>query len=310
MPINPSQNPLAGPTVSGNTYTVDRWLKSPTMVSRAMADMVVNSPDFFLDKVFATVTGVDGGAVLYEPVEANSLYSDRNVEEIAPGEEFPVLTSSRGVPKVARVKKFGGQIYITDEAKRRNNTVTWDRENRKLANTLNRQLNAVGIAVLNAAIADSDATTGGARTGTGVSWSDAAALTNDNVAPTLLPHADFIKVRKQAYTERQGVAFDTLIVNPTEDQSLELIYGDRPNGLTGVLNRFGITNYFVTDQQTAGKAKFVASKQVGGFGTEDPISTETWRTPGNERTDLKIRATPVFWADNRWAILELDGLEA
>lgn len=310
MPTNPSQNPLSPPTVSGNTYTVDRWLNSPTMVSRALADMVVATEDFFLPTVFSSLSGVSGGAVLYDPVEANSLYSDRDVEEIEPGQEFPILTSSRGEPKVARVRKFGGQIYVTDEAKRRNNTVVWDREIRKLSNTLLLQLNAVGVAVLDAAIADATALTGGSRTDTGISWADAAALTHDLTSPVLLPHADFAAIKRRAYEERQGIRFDTLIVNPQEDENLELVYGDRPNGVAGVLARFGITNKFVTDQQTAGKAKFVASKMVGGWGNEDPMSTETWRTPGNERTDLKVRATPVFWADNRWAIFELTGLAA
>lgn len=304
---NPSQNPLAPPTVSGNTWTVDRWLKSPTVFSRALADMVVSEPDYFLDKVFTTVSGVTGGAVLFDPIEANSLFSDRNVEEIAPGDRYPILTSKRGEPKVARVRKFGGQIFIPDEARDRNQLWVWTRETIKLANTLKDQLMFVGVSILDAAIADTDAVTGGARTATGTSWADAAALTLNNQAPTLMPSADFAAIRKRGYDERQNIKYDTMIVNSQEDYNLELIYGDRPGGKQALLQRFGISGYFVTDQQTAGKVKWVASGRVGGYGTEQPISSKTWRDEGRDRTDMSSKALPVFWADNRWAIVETDG---
>lgn len=310
LTANPSQNPLSPVTVSGNTFTVDRWLKSPTIFSRSMADMVVGDADYFLDRVFTPVTGVSGGSVMYDPIEANSLFGDREIEEIAPGDEFPILTSQRGEPKVARVKKFGGQIYIPDEARDRNQTWVWEREKIKLGNNLKRQLNVVGVAVLDAAIADSDAVTGGSRTAAGISWGDAAALTQSSVAPTLMPSADFAAIKKRSYDEKQNVRFDTMIVNPQEDYNLELIYGERVGGKQALLSRFGITNYFVTDQQTAGKVKWVAGGQVGGFGVEKPIFTETWRTPGNQRTDLSVTALPVFWADNRWAIYETSGHNA
>lgn len=308
MPRNPSQNPLGPPTVDGTEITVDQWLNSPTRVSRAMADMVVTAEDFFLDRVFSTLSNVQGGSVLYDPVLANSLYSDRAVQEIEPGMEYPILTSSRGEPKVARVKKFGGQIYITDEARKRNNSVVWDRETRKLSNTLVLQLNSIGMAVLDAAIADTDRETGGRRTAAGQAWVSALRVRASDATIAGLPTQDFAAIRRKAYEERQGIVFDTVIVNPQEDETLELLYGDRPNGLAGVLARFGITTKVVSSYQRAGQAKFVASRQVGGYGAEEPISTEIWRTQGRDRTDLKIRALPVVWADNRWAVWELTGL--
>lgn len=306
--LTSSRVPLPGPTVSGNTITVDRWLQSPTMVTRAVQDMLVASEDFFIDKVFSRLGSISGGSVIFDPVEANSLYGDRDPEEIEPGQEFPILTSSRGEPKVARAKKFGGQIWISDEARDDNLSYVWDREQMKLVNSMKLQLNSVGNAVLDAAIADSDAQTGGTRTLTSISWSDARALTPQTTAPSSLPQATFAAVKRQAYAERQGMKFDTLILNQQEDESLDLIYGDRYDAM---LSRYGITDKFVTDQQTAGKAKFVASGQVGAWGLAGGgVKTETWRTPGLERTDLKTSERPVFIADNRWAIIEVDGLAA
>lgn len=314
MPVtltpNPSQNPLAPGTLNGNKFTIDRWLKSPTVFTRAMADMVVGDEDYFLDKVFSNISNVQGGAVLYDVVEANSLYSDREIEEIAPGDEFPILSSKRGEPKTAKVRKFGGQIYIPDEARDRNQSWVWDRETTKLGNTLKRQLNTVGIAVLDAALADTDPVTGGNRSSGGTSWADAAALVETARSPVLLPHADFGAIKRTAYTEKQNVKFNTVILNPQEDYNLDLIYSMVPGGADAVLARYGISQKFVTDQQEAGKAKFVAAGQVGGFGMEKPIFTEIWRTPGTQRTDMTVTGLPVFFADNRWAVREVTGLAA
>lgn len=303
---NPSQNPLTPASVSGNLLTVDRWLKSPLIISEHLADMVVTSEDYFLDKVFRTYSNVPG-SVMYDPIELNSLFGDREIEEITPGDEYPILTSQRGEPKIARVKKYGGQIYIPDEARDRNQSWVWDREVIKLGNNLLRQLNVVGVAVLDAAIADSDAVTGGSRTAAATSWADAAALTADNVAPNIMPSADFAAIKKRGYEEKQQIKFNTMIVNPQEDYNLELVYGERVGGKAALLQRFGITNYFVTDQQTAGKVKWLEAGRVGGFGTEKPITTKTWRDEGRDRTDLSTSARPVFWADNRWAIYETSG---
>lgn len=301
--LTSSRVPLPAPTQSGNFITVDRWLNSPTLITRSVQDMMVASDDFFIDRIFSRIGTIQGGSVVFSPVEANSLYSDRPVEEVEPGEEFPILSSSRGEPKIARVKKFGGQIWISDEAREDNLQYVWDREQQKLVNTMALQLNTVGVAVLNAAIADTDAQTGGSRTATSISWTAARGLTPQTTAPSALPQATFAAVKRRAYAERQGMKFDTLILNQQEDESLDLVYADR---LDAMLARYGITSKFVTDQQAAGKVKFVASGQVGVWGLAGGgVKTETWRTPGLERTDVKTSERPVFAADNRWAIQEV-----
>lgn len=309
MADNPTHNPLAPPTVDGTEITVDQWLNTPTRVQRLLADMIISNDDFFLGEIFATLTNVQGGSVLYDPVLRNSLYAEENVQEIEPGQAYPLLTTTRGEPLVARVRKFGGMIYITDEARKRNNTVVWERETTKLTNTLALQLNSVGVAVLNAAIADTDADTGGRRQGAGGRWMTARGLTPQTTAPSGLPHADFAAIKKRSYDERQGVKFSALILNPQEDETLDLVYGDRPGGVQAMLDRYGIARKFVTSQQAAGTAKFVGAKQVGGFGTEEAMSVTSIRKEELDRTDLKAKALPVVWADNRWAIYELTGLD-
>lgn len=309
MAPNPSQFPLGAPTTSGTEITVDQWLNSPTTITRALADMIVQSEDFFVGEVFASIGNVSGGAILYNPVLANNLYADRDVQEIEPGAEYPILTSDIGEPKVARVRKFGGKIYISDEARQRNRIDIWNREQMKLANTLAAQLNAVAMAVLDAAIVDRDRSTGGVRTASGGSWVDATRVRLADTNPAATPAADFAAVVKRAREERQGLRFDTLIVNPQEAMHLDLIYGERPGGVEGVLSRFGIRRMFVSSYQRAGQAKFVAARQVGVVGTEAPMGTVTYREEGRDVTWVQSRAKPVIAVDNRWGIWELTDLD-
>src|SRR3954470_10076581 len=99
MPVtaaDPIINPLAPPTVSGTTITVDFLLNNPTRVTRIVADLVM--ANFFLDRVFATGGDVQGGAVLYDQANFVDVYADRDVERIEPGEEAPIITGPRIAP--------------------------------------------------------------------------------------------------------------------------------------------------------------------------------------------------------------------
>jgi len=310
MAPNPSQFPLGAPTTSGTAITVDQWLNSPTMITRSLADMVVQSEDFFIGDVFAGLSDVQGGAIVFNPVLANSLYSDRDVQEIEPGGEYPILSSDIGEPKVAKVRKFGGRIFITDEARNRNRTDVWNREQAKLGFTLTHQLNAVGTAVLDAAIADTDASTGGRRELRGTSWLLAAQTRALDWTPMTGPAADLGAALKQFRDERQGLRPEVLITSTLEGYYLDMIFGDKPGGVQGFLDRFGIRRHFVSSYQQDGRAKLVAPKKVGVVGYEEGLNTRVRRDDDVDVTWVQARAMPVFLADNRWAILELTNLNA
>src|SRR4051812_23597972 len=105
MPVtaaDPIINPLAPPTVSGTTYTVDFLLNNPTRVTRVVADLVM--ANFFLDRVFSTGGDVQGGAVLYDQANYLDIYTDRDVERVEPGTEAPIVTGQRTAPLVALVE--------------------------------------------------------------------------------------------------------------------------------------------------------------------------------------------------------------
>src|SRR3954470_21240616 len=122
MPASPVTYPLGAPTVSGTTITVDVALNQPTRILRDIARLT--DQKFFASRVFSDAGGVEGGAVLFElpPTTQTDLFAERGVQEIAPGEEAPVMTFLRGVPVVAKPRKIGGKFPVTKEARQRNQT--------------------------------------------------------------------------------------------------------------------------------------------------------------------------------------------
>jgi heme oxygenase (mycobilin-producing) len=74
------------------------------------------------------------------PGDGNNLYTTRDVEKVAPGAEFPILTSARHAPS-ATVDKRGGKFDITDEARDRNDILAFTNHVQQVENTIVRELN-------------------------------------------------------------------------------------------------------------------------------------------------------------------------
>jgi hypothetical protein len=289
-------NPLGPPTVSGTTITVDLMLNQPTRITRLISDLTLQR--FFADRVFASGGGVTGGAVVYDPVAANDLYADRDVQRVAPGAEFPEITFTRRAPSVATVEKWGGKVHITDEARDRNNVSELTRALRQLSNTIVRKINQRAVEVLDAEI------TAHSRTLAGHSWSAVVVGGSSQSAANLWPARDFGAVQLQAETEELGIVYDLWILNPQEYLSLATVYGPY---LTEVLRSAGIDIY-VTNRVAAGTAYVVAQNQVGEMRIEKPLGTETWREPEREISWIQSSVRPLFFVDNPFAVIKVTGL--
>lgn len=294
------QNPLGPPTVSGTTITVDFLLQNPTRVTRIVADLVMSN--FFLDRVFTTGGEVTGGAVLYDQPIAFDVYTDRDVERVEPGEEFPLLTGLRSAPLVAQVEKFGGKFPVTDEAKRRNSMTRMTNQMRRVANTIVRKMNQRGLAELAAAISANS------RTASSVSWSAAMALTFTTSAPATRPARSFTAAQRETETNEMGYSYDTLIINPVEAESLRTVYADT---LDKVLSDNGITDLIVTPRKTAGSAYLLAGGMVGEMRLEEPLRTISEREGApllREQTWIQSAVNPVMYVTDPFAIIEITGI--
>jgi hypothetical protein len=111
----PGTFPAAAPTLSGDTLAISRFLQSPA-ASAAAARL----PDlrFVSDQLLTQRFRSQGGAVLYEQTEP--FVSDRTVEAVGAGSEYPYANLPTGTAAVAAIQKWGQKVLLTDEEIERN----------------------------------------------------------------------------------------------------------------------------------------------------------------------------------------------
>lgn len=295
-------NPIGPPTVdgTGTQITVDFALNNPSQVVTPLV-LDITREKFFVDRVFSNGGGVTGGAVVYTEVAGLDLYADRDVQEIAPGEEFPVLLFHRRGRKVALVRKWGGKFAFTWEARDRNDGQQFTNAVRQMSNTIVRKINQAGVTILDAYVSANS------RSISGNNWATVVTVGSSASNHTLWPTHDFGAVDKVAEQEEMGMDYSLWIMNPQEYANLVSIYGTTA-GLQAILDSYGIT-IFVTNRVTAGTAYVVAPGQLGEMRIEDPLRTRSWDDPdGIEQTWVQSGVRPLMFANNPFAVLKITGL--
>jgi hypothetical protein len=284
-------HPYGPPKVSGTTITVEQMLKTPTRINRMIMDLSLDR--FISDLIFARGGGVSGGAVIFDKAQENEAYAGRDIEMVAPAGEFPLVTSEQLAPDVAEVEKWGGKVYITDEARDRNDAAAFTRQIRQLTNTVVRKLNQRAVETVNAAVA------GGTRDFIGNDWS---TYDPEVDPPQDSPGYDFGRVDMIAQNEEMGVNYNLWILNPQEVLNLQAIYGPDLSGP-------GIPSIYSTPRMTPGEGLVVAQNQAGQQRIEKPLGTVTWREDKTERTWVQSSVRPLWFVDNMFAILRAKGLD-
>jgi hypothetical protein len=293
-------NPLAPPVVGADetSITVDYALQNP---SRVITPMIIDITlqRFFVDRVFANGGGVTGGAVIYNEVAGNDLYAERDVQEVAPGEEFPVLTFQRRGFKIATPRKWGAKFPITWEARDRNDVNQFTNAVRQMSNTIVRKINQMGVTLLDAYVAANS------RQVTGHNWQTVVTVGSSASNWTLWPANDFAKAELIAEQEELGIEYSVWIMNPQEYTALAGIYGDSLDAMLAAHN----VDIYVTNRVAAGTAYVVAPGQVGEMRLEAPLRTRTWDDPdGIEQTWTQSSVRPLMFANNPFAVLKFVGL--
>ena len=289
IPVSVS-HPYGPPKVVGTTITVEQMLQQPTRITRMIMDLTLER--FISDLIFARGGGVSGGAVIYDKATESEAYAGRDVEQISPGAEFPLVMSEQMVPDVAEVEKWGGKVFITDEARDRNDSAAFTKQIRQLANTIVRKLNQRAVEEVNSALV------GGTRDIVGNNW---ATYDPEVHAPNKSPGYDFGRADMIAETDEMGVDFNLWILNPQEVLSLQAIYG--PN-----LNAPGIPNIYSTPRVTPGQGIVCAQNQAGQQRIEKPLYSVTYREEKTERTWVQSGVRPLWFVDNIFALLRFTGL--
>jgi hypothetical protein len=148
----PGTFPAAAPTLSGDTLSISRFLQSPTAIARRLRDY--RDLRFVSDQLLTQRFRSQGGAVLYEQTEP--FVSDRTVEAVGAGSEYPYANLPTGTAAVAAIQKWGQKVLLTDEEIARNvyAGAALDRQLRKVVNSIISQVDSITMSAIGTALAD------------------------------------------------------------------------------------------------------------------------------------------------------------
>jgi hypothetical protein len=300
-PDAPVMYPLDPASVSGTEITLDQYVNSPTVITRAIAEY--SQLRMYAHKVFSPGPGVEGGAILFERPNPllTDLFARRRTQEMAPGTAFPKQEFLRGVPMVARPRKIGEEFEVTKEDRKRNNPRLVLNAITQAGNTILRDIETMALGELNAVIAAET------RTTAGQSWSTAASTTFSTKTAKNQPIADLIAAKTVIDLEERGQVLNAAIINPLDWANLVTIYG--PEGVNSMLTSVGIEDYTVTPRQLAGKVKLYQLGAVGDWSNEFPLDQSTWEDEHTDKTwHYAWSVSPTFAVTNQFALLELTGV--
>jgi hypothetical protein len=301
----------------GPQVTVDTAMRFPNIIARALIDLAYQR--FVADRILArgSAEQVAGGAAVFQ--RAEGLFPDRGAEEVGVRSEWP--RSGWTVPDLfaAAVKKYGLEVPIADETRRRNAMDEMARAQRKLANAVVKFVDATAMTMIttDAAVNTFVATN---------TWASGSANILGDLAAsrTKVNNIDF------------GYEVDTLIVNPIQETSLltdATIRGILPRestprnaAITGIpVPLLGLNQILVTNQIASGTGLLVQAGVVGSIADENPDAGENYVTydpgagaariwvkmyRGEERDETIVRCArfPAMWVSEPKAAVVMTGL--
>ena len=299
MAISPVAYPLGAPVVANNGITVDMAFKQPGRINKRLSDLTKQK--FIASEIFGEAgTTTVTGAIIYDVITINELYTKNDVEQRGPSDEYPVVQGERLQPKVAQSEDWGGKFWMEDGAIRRNDAAQMDRLTTQLGNTIIRKVNQRTVAVLEDVISN----LGGAGVIPGSDWSD-VTLTGTSPTPNAQrPFADIIRTQLAADVEELGYVYNVWIMNPQQEADLKIAYGEN---YASILQSANIST-FVSNRVTAGTAYAAVRGGVGFLGYEQMLTTETWRTPATKQNWVQASVLPIMGVTDPYALKKVTGL--
>ncbi|QDK01891.1 major capsid protein [Arthrobacter phage Vibaki] len=289
--------PAGAPTTSGTRLTVDRLLKSPTVLAKRI---VTDTTPFLSDLLFRAGT-TESGTVIYSESSTEDRYPSRgDVKEVAPGGAFPMVDIAESGDKVALSTTFGAGYIVTDQARSRNALDVIAKGNLKVRNALLRQDAARCLTLFESKVPTVNSVG---------DW-----------ATTKVWKTDLLKGKAAIAALKLGYNPNTVLISPNTESNLLLLddlqnWAPRENGnlnplynpsLSGLLGFNWIVNEFVDDDQ----AILLETKVSGVNVIEKPFGVEVTRE-GTLKRDVVIAdkwSVPII--DEPGAALVINGIGA
>jgi hypothetical protein len=293
----PTMYPYAPPSVSGGNWSVPVWLQNPARVQRTLEALAYQR--FIADVIFAQGPPATGGAVAFDQITLNDLFLARDVQEIEPGSEFPQLTDVDQVPLVALIKKWGGEVPITDEARDRDRRDVVQRAMNRLINTIVRKVDTVALAALDAAPINT-------LVGSG-DWSTAAT----DIIKDLGTAANIVDALDMGYM------VDTVLINPAQELDL-IVDKDIRDAMpretqnnTLQTRRIGTVmgfDFWASNRVTAGTAYALQRKVAGSISDEVPLYARPIRDERREVTYVHGARRVVPYVTDPKTVVKITGI--
>lgn len=282
----PGTYPAAAPVLTGDSLAISRFLASPTSIQRRLRDY--KDLRFVSDQILTQRFRSSGGAVLYEQTEP--FVSDRAVESVAAGSEYPYANLPTGTAAVAAIQKWGQKALLTDEEIARNAYAgaAVDRQMRKVLNSVISQVDSITMsAIASAVTATFNVQSGGAA----FAWN----------GTTPFPLRDILRAKAAIYALNLGYRPDTLVIS-----DVAYAYAMTDTNLTNAWRRETTDNPVYTGQveQIAGLVVVVSPNLVAGTGyvldstSLGGMADEVDGAPGYAVSDLAVQVKSIRREEN------------
>lgn len=302
----PNAFPPASPTIAGDYLTVSRFLNTPTLVARRMRTLAEQR--LISTSILTGRETVSGGAISFEQNEG--LFTDRPVEAVSPGGEYPLTTVGDGTAQLAKVVKWGQDTFVTDEAAKRKAMSAVDKALLKLINTAAKNVDTVALAAIASSVTQTQAAA--------AAWSAATGV-------QML--RDVLKAKAALAALNQGYEADTMVIDDltwaliASDQTLISTIARETQSNAVVTGNFDVLaglRIMRTPNLPAAGAWILDSSQLGGIATEDLggnyqkvdgiLESKSIRDEDNDQWRLRARAVAVPYINEPNAAIRITGI--
>ena len=277
------QYPAPPPTISGDNFTISRFLQNPAFITRRLKTL--SEQRFISDRMLSQRVTVNGGAIQFQQNE--SIYAVDPVETIQPGAEYPLTDLGVGPAVVKSVDKYGFDTYVTDEAIRRSNFDIIDRAMIKMSNSIVQKIDVIALAALAAAPIP---------TQVGSDWGAA----NAPIIEQLVDAMNTIVSKNQGYMPDTLVIDDTrwtdIMKNAPIREALPRETGNsavQSGTMSPLLGLRQVLRTSAANMPAANTVYVLDSSQLGGMADELPLQGTSMRDDQRERWRLRVRRITV-----------------
>jgi len=250
--------PPAAPTLAGDVETINRFLQSPTLVSRALRTLAQQR--YIADRLLQQRFQVSGGAVLYETGE--SIFTSDNPKAVSPGSEYPLTTAPTGAASMAKVVKWGQDTKITDESIKRQLMNPVNRALLKLTNQNVKFVDSIALSAVASAVTNTAAVTASWKTASAAQMLTDVSQAKASILALNQGYDPDVVVLDDATWARAYSAFVSGGFLPREQAAGAVV-----SGQFAVID--GMTFLPTPNLPTAGTILVADSQMLGGMADED-----------------------------------------